>query len=104
MGVLSGRRGIRPNDVFGIRAACTRSGEAAWYAVHEASTRWSLLAGVAFLPAVILTPLIADPNGQIAAILVPTFLGTVIPLVESWRAHRIARERPARAEGRADLP
>lgn len=104
MGVHGAKRRVPPNDFFGIRTRFTRSGDAAWYAVHEASARWSILAGIAFLPAAILTPLISDPKGQVAAILIPATVGTGLLLVGSWRAHRVARRRLAREEGRADPP
>ncbi|MET9709335.1 SdpI family protein [Nocardiopsis alba] len=93
MGVMGARRRIRPNDFFGIRTAYTRSSEEAWYAVHEASARWTVVAGLLFLPAAILPPLISDPRGQIAAVLVPVGVGTVLLLVGSWRGHRVARRR-----------
>ncbi|MGW5878890.1 SdpI family protein [Nocardiopsis terrae] len=104
VGVLGARRRIRPNELVGIRTRYTRSSDAAWYAVHEASARWSVLAGLAFLPAVLLTPLVSDPDGQIVAILGPMSAGTLLLIVGAWRGHRLARERLAREEGRADLP
>lgn len=104
MGVYGGRRKIAPNDFFGIRTRFTLSSEAAWYAVHEVSARWSILAGLAFLPAAILPPLLSDPDGQIAVILIATTVGTVLLFAGSWRAHRVVRRDLARQEGRADLP
>ncbi|SIO87223.1 SdpI family protein [Nocardiopsis sp. JB363] len=101
MGVYGAQRKLKPNDFFGVRTKFTRSSDAAWYAVHEACARWSILGGIAFLPAAILTPLLSDPNGQIVAILVPTTVGTALLLVGSWRGHKVARRRLAReASGR----
>lgn len=101
MGVYGAQRKIRPNDFFGVRTRFTRSSDAAWYAVHEASARWSILGGIAFLPAAIVTPFLSDPTAQIIAILAPTTVGTVLLLVGSWRGHRIARKRLAgEASGR----
>lgn len=102
MGVYGAQRGIRPNDFFGIRTRFTRSSDSAWYAVHEASARWSILAGIAFLPAAVLTPFLSTPNAQIIAILVPTTVGTALLVVGSWRGHRVARKRLAgEASGRS---
>ena len=101
MGVYGAHRKLKTNDFFGVRTKFTRSSDAAWYAVHEACARWSILGGIAFLPAAILTPLLSDPNGQIVAILVPTTVGTALLLVGSWRGHKVARRRLAReASGR----
>lgn len=101
MGVYGAQRKIKPNDFFGVRTRFTRSSDAAWYAVHEACARWTILGGIAFLPAAIVTPFLSDPNAQIVAILVPTTVGTALLLVGSWRGHKVARERLAReASGR----
>ncbi|GHC75403.1 hypothetical protein GCM10007079_10610 [Nocardiopsis terrae] len=104
MGVLGARRRIGPNELFGIRTRYTRSSDAAWYAVHEACARWSVLAGLAFLPAVVLTPLVSDPDAQTVAILGPVSAGMLLLITGLRRGHRLARERLAREEGRADLP
>lgn len=96
MGVYGAQRKIKPNDFFGVRTRFTRSSDDAWYAVHEACARWSILGGVAFLPAAIVTPFLSTPNAQIIAILVPTTVGTALLLVGSWRGHKVARKRLAR--------
>lgn len=96
MGVYGAQGRIKPNEFFGIRTRFTRSSDAAWYAVHEASARWSILAGIALLPAVVLTPFLSSPNGQLIALLAPTIVGMALLLVGSWRGHKIARERLAR--------
>lgn len=104
MGVRGARRTLAPNDFFGIRTRFTRSSDAAWYTVHEAAARSTILAGALFLPAAILPPLLSEPSWYIAAILIPTTVGTALLLLGSWRAHRVARRHLAREEGRADLP
>lgn len=104
MGVLGARRRIKPNEFFGIRTAYTRSSEFAWYTVHEVSARWSVAAGLACLPALVLIPAATTPNGQIAAVLAPMGLSIVLLALGSWRAHKVTRQREAGEAGRADLP
>jgi uncharacterized membrane protein len=104
MGVLGAQRRIKPNEFFGIRTAYTRSGEFAWYTVHEVSARWSIVAGLVCLPSLVLIPVAATPNGQVAGLLVPMGISVTLLVLGSWRAHRVSREREARQAGRADLP
>ncbi|GAA1458661.1 SdpI family protein [Nocardiopsis exhalans] len=104
MGVLGAQRRIKPNEFFGIRTAYTRSGEFAWYTVHEVSARWSIVAGLVCLPSLVLLPIATTPNGQIAALLVPMGISVTLLVLGSWRAHKVTRERQAREAGRADLP
>ncbi|QVJ02187.1 SdpI family protein [Nocardiopsis eucommiae] len=104
MGVRGARRRIRPNRLFGIRTAYTFSGDFAWYTVHELAAPWSIVAGLVCLPGLVLLPVAATPNLQVAAVLAPIGASLVVLLVGTWRAHRVARERAARDAGRADLP
>ncbi|GAB3734366.1 SdpI family protein [Nocardiopsis nanhaiensis] len=104
MGIMGRRRMIRPNRFFGIRTSYTYSSDLAWYTVHEAASRWSLLAGVAMLPALALIPAVTTVNGQLAATLAPTAVSLTLLFIGMWRAQRFSRECEAREAGRADLP
>ncbi|WP_017584992.1 SdpI family protein [Nocardiopsis ganjiahuensis] len=104
MGVLGARRRIKPNGFFGIRTAYTYSSDFAWYTVHGLAARWSVMAGIACLPSLVLIPVATTPNGQIAALLVPMGLGMLLLTFGMWRAHKVARAREVREAGRADLP
>lgn len=103
MGVLGARRRIRPNEFFGIRTSYTRSSEFAWYTVHELAARWSVVAGLVCLPGLVLLPVAATPNGQIAAVIAPMGFSMLLLFVGMWRAQKGSRAREAREAGRADL-